>query len=41
MNYYLKNKNPSAAKSGPGRFHKQGYTKTPKKITTPRNNGRK
>jgi hypothetical protein len=41
MTYYLKNKNPSATKSGPGRFHRQGHKKAKKALTTARNNGRK
>ncbi len=29
----MSNKNPSATKKGPGRFHKQGYKKTKKSLT--------
>jgi hypothetical protein len=29
----MSNKNPSATKSGPGRYHKQGYKKTKKALT--------
>lgn len=36
MTKYIKigtRRNPSATKSGPGRFHKQGHRKTKKSLT--------
>lgn len=31
--YKTTNRNPSATKKGPGRYHKQGYKKTKKSLT--------